>query len=143
MGYNADQLRALVEKVTHEDFKPWETETPDDESELYDLIEEHDADLIRAAIAFRSAGASSVEIHDLRTTMRDNYRGEHRTFGDFVREEELTYLEDSDRAVQVYNKLADYVDWEAYGDTPEWSDYTAIRMYPEDDPRTTIYVFRD
>lgn len=144
MGYNMNELRHLVDKVTGEDFEPWEENTPDDESELYELIEEHDEDVIQAAIEFKTTGGSSVEIHDLLTTMRESYRGEHRTFGDFARAEELYYLEaGGEAAVAVYNKLADYVDWEAYGSTPEWSDYMAIRKYAEDDPRTTIYVFRD
>jgi hypothetical protein len=144
MAYTLAELLALVTKVIGDGYEPYAEDTPVDEDELYELIDEHDDSMVRAAIQYMSERHDALEIDALRTTLRDSYRGEHRTFADFVRAEERVYVEqDGKEAAAIFDKLADYVDWAAYGDTPEWSDYTAVRMYPEDDSRSTVYVFRD
>jgi CHAD domain-containing protein len=138
MGYNADRLRALVKKVTGEGYAPDDEER--DAAELSELIDEHGGDVIRAAIEYATDGDPSVEIHELRVTLRDHYRGAWSTFGAFVREEECAYL--TGKAEEVFNKFADYVDWEEYSARPEWSaTYRTIELDPEDASRNLIYVF--
>jgi len=144
----AKDLKDRVEEIlrglddgTYEQYGDEETELQGDIDTIAELLEDMSVGerAIEAALRYWESSGASVEVWELKSFIREHYRGQYTSAAVFAREEEMEYFGGSRDKLEILEKYSEWIDWEGYAESPDMSDFTFVTL-----PNSTgVFVFRD
>lgn len=113
---------------------------------LNDLLTEHGEHPVRAFLVVLDNKDRHQELdpEEFAQSFKDRYRGRWDRFGKFAENEISERVDDGRVDVhELWNMLNGFVDWGALGESPVFSDYTEVKVFPDESDNSSVYVFED